>query len=75
MTNGAIWRGGKDWNGRRLFSWARTAELTLGSYRLAMASNEQPLGESEKATGVEANNARYPRTADKTVALARPSKS
>lgn len=37
-----------------LFSWARTAELTLDSYRMAMTVKEQPLGESEKATGLEA---------------------
>ena len=38
----------------KLFSWARTAELTLGSYRKAMKEQQRPLGESEKATGVEA---------------------
>lgn len=37
----------------KLFSWARTAELTLGSYQMAMAAREHPLGESEKVTGVE----------------------
>ena len=36
------------------FSWARTAELTIDSYRTAVTVRKQPLGESEKATGVEA---------------------
>ncbi|MDE2854712.1 MAG: glycosyltransferase family 1 protein [Chloroflexota bacterium] len=35
------------------FSWARTAELTLASYRKAAAWRDLPLGESEKATRVE----------------------
>lgn len=35
------------------FSWARTAELTLASYRKAAALREFPLGESEKVTHVE----------------------
>ena len=33
----------------RQFSWARTAELTLASYRKALAWRDLPLGESEKA--------------------------
>ena len=35
------------------FSWARTAELTLASYRKAAARRDLPLGEGEKATRVE----------------------
>lgn len=38
----------------KLFSWARTANLTLDSYRMAMSTQEHPVCESEKATGVEA---------------------
>lgn len=34
----------------RHFSWARAAELTLASYRKAMARRDLPLGESETAT-------------------------
>lgn len=37
----------------KLFSWARTAELTMSSYRAAMRAGEHPVGESEKVTGVE----------------------
>ncbi len=37
----------------KLFSWARTAELTLDSYRRAMTEQQHPLGESETATGIE----------------------
>lgn len=37
----------------KLFSWARTAELTLGSYRKALASHGRSTGESEKAAGFE----------------------
>lgn len=36
-----------------LFSWARTADLTLGSYWKAGATRERPPGECEKVTGVE----------------------
>ena len=35
------------------FSWARAAELTVASYRAALAAHKVPLGESEKVTGVE----------------------
>jgi len=35
------------------FSWARTAELTLASYRKAAETHDLPLGESEKVTHVE----------------------
>ena len=35
------------------FSWARTAEMTLASYRKAAALRDLPLGESEKVTHVE----------------------
>jgi len=35
------------------FSWARTAELTLNSYRKAAVVRDLPLGECEKATHVE----------------------
>lgn len=35
------------------FSWARTAELTLASYRKAAASRELPLGESETVSQSE----------------------
>ena len=35
------------------FSWTRTAELTLDSYRKASAARDLPLGENEKATQVE----------------------
>ncbi len=35
------------------FSWARTAELTLASYRRALRAQEGPLGESDKARGLE----------------------
>ena len=35
------------------FSWARTAELTLESYRKATAAGDLPLGESEKVRHVE----------------------
>lgn len=37
----------------RQFSWARTAEMTLASYRKALAERDVPLGESEQVTGVE----------------------
>lgn len=35
------------------FSWERTAELTVGSYRRALAEVELPQAKSEKAAGVE----------------------
>lgn len=35
------------------FSWARTAELTLNSYRKATVARDLPLGENEKVTPVE----------------------
>ena len=35
------------------FSWARTAELTLKSYRKATVARDLPLGENEKVTPVE----------------------
>ena len=35
------------------FSWARTAELTLQSYRKAALARDLPLGESEKARHIE----------------------
>ena len=44
---------GKGLERAKLFSWARTAELTLASYRKAAALRELPLGESEKVTHVE----------------------
>ncbi|MCY3978403.1 MAG: glycosyltransferase family 1 protein [Chloroflexi bacterium] len=37
----------------KLFSWARTAELTVASYRKAAALRERPLSESEKVRHVE----------------------
>ena len=37
----------------RQFSWARTAEMTLASYRKALSTRDIPLGESEQVTGVE----------------------
>ena len=37
-----------------LFSWARTAEHTVRSYRMAMTMENQPLGENEKAKSLEA---------------------
>ena len=39
----------------KLFSWARTAELTMSSYRAAMTANEGPAGESQKAARLESN--------------------
>ena len=36
-----------------LFSWARTAEMTLASYRKALAEREVPLSEGEQVTRVE----------------------
>ena len=37
----------------KLFSWERTAELTVSSYRKAAALRDLPLGESEKVSRVE----------------------
>lgn len=37
----------------KLFSWARTAELTVASYRKAAMLRDLPLSESEKVTHVE----------------------
>jgi glycosyltransferase involved in cell wall biosynthesis len=44
---------GKGLERAKLFSWARTAELTLASYQKAASLRELPLGESEKVTHVE----------------------
>ncbi|MCY3834577.1 MAG: glycosyltransferase family 1 protein [Chloroflexi bacterium] len=47
------WRDGARKKGlarARHFSWARAAELTVASYRKAMARRDLPLGESETAT-------------------------
>ncbi len=35
------------------FSWARTAELTLGSYRKVLAEGDLPLRKSDKVAGLE----------------------
>lgn len=37
----------------KLFSWARTAELTLGTYRKVLAERDLPLGKSSKVGGLE----------------------
>ena len=37
----------------KLFSWARTAELTLGTYRKVLAERDLPLGKSDKVAGLE----------------------
>ncbi len=56
LKRNADWREKARINGlerARQFSWARTAELTLDSYRKARAAADFSLGESEKASGVE----------------------
>ncbi len=50
------WReaaGAKGLERARKFSWTRTADLTLASYRRALNEGDIPLSESKKVTGVE----------------------